>query len=238
MELEIFKLLQKGKSIRQTASLLDVGVKKVRIVKEQGRFYLDLDTRDIVFTSKSIPTEEQIFHYIMNETQADFTSIVKFIDSKHSATVRRWRNKEIKLVGCDECGNIDENILKTKEEFIATYGNVEQTQRKRKRGKRIRGLYLLYQNDELHYIGMSNNVNFRLYQHSYSSHLVELQGEYDVKIIEVENYSDLRLLEEILIRLLKPKLNKEYVDDNEMGELFKQYLDMISSGYSRKLYVK
>ena len=47
------------------------------------------------------------------------------------------------------------------------------------RGKRIRGLYLLYQNDELHYIGMSNNVNFRLYQHSYSSHLVELNGEYD-----------------------------------------------------------
>ena len=52
MELEIFKLLQKGTSIRQIASLLDVGVKKVRIVKEQGRFYLDLDTKDIVFTSK------------------------------------------------------------------------------------------------------------------------------------------------------------------------------------------
>lgn len=238
MELEIFKLLQKGTSIRQIASLLDVGVKKVRIVKEQGRFYLDLDTKDIVFTSKAIPTEEQIFHYIMTETQADFTSIVKFIDNKHSATVRRWRNKEIKLVGCDEQGNIDENIIEAKEEFIRAYGNVEQAPRKRKRGKRIRGLYLLYQNDELKYIGMSNNVNFRLYQHSYGSHLVELQGEYDVKIIEVENYSDLRLLEEILIRLLKPKLNKDYVDDNEMGELFKQYLDMIPNEYSRKLYVK
>ena len=59
-----------------------------------------------------------------------------------------------------------------------------------------------------------------------------------IKIIEVENYSDLRLLEEILIRLLKPKLNKEYVDDNEMGELFKQYLNMIPNEYSRKLYVK
>lgn len=174
----------------------------------------------------------------MTETQADFTSIVKFIDNKHSATVRRWRNKEIKLVGCDEQGNIDENIIEAKEEFIRAYGNVEQAPRKRKRGKRIRGLYLLYQNDELKYIGMSNNVNFRLYQHSYSSHLVELQGEYDVKIIEVENYSDLRLLEEILIRLLKPRLNKEYVDDNEMGELFKQYLDMIPNEYSRKLYVK
>lgn len=182
--------------------------------------------------------EEQIFYYIMAETQADFTSIVKFIEGKHSATVRRWRNKEVKLVRCDEQGNIDESIIKAKEEFIETYGNVEQAPRKRKRGKRIRGLYLLYQNDELHYIGMSNNVNFRLYQHSYSSHLVELNGEYDVKIIEVENYSDLRLLEEILIRLLKPKLNKEYVDDNEMGELFKQYLNMIPNEYSRKLYVK
>ena len=54
-----------------------------------------------------------------------------------------------------------------------------EKQRKRKRGERIRGLYLPYQNDELQYIGMSNNVNFRLYQHSYSSHLVELNGEYD-----------------------------------------------------------
>ena len=54
-----------------------------------------------------------------------------------------------------------------------------EKQRKRKRGERIRGLYLPYQNDELQYIGMSNNVNFRLYQHSYSSHLVELNGEYN-----------------------------------------------------------
>lgn len=52
MELEIFKLLQKGKSIRQIASLLDVSKKRVEMVKSQGRVYLDLDTKDIVFTSK------------------------------------------------------------------------------------------------------------------------------------------------------------------------------------------
>lgn len=211
---------------------------RLKKVKNEGRWYIDLTTKELVFTSKSISTEEQSFHLIYSELKCDLSLLEQFIGNKTRRCLIDWRNKEIKLVGCDEYGNIDENILKAKEEFIETYGDVEQTQRKRKRGKRIRGLYLLYQNDELHYIGMSNNVNFRLYQHSYSSHLVELQGEYDVKVIEVENYSDLILLEEILIRLLKPRLNKEYVDDNEMGELFKQYLDMIPSEYSRKLYVK
>ena len=163
--------------------------------------------------------EGKSIRYLSNKYKCNLSLLEQFIGNKTRRCLVDWRNKEIKLVGCDEQGNIDENIIKAKEEFIRAYGNVEQAPRKRKRGKRIRGLYLLYQNDELHYIGMSNNVNFRLYQHSYSSHLVELNGEYDVKIIEVENYSDLRLLEEILIRLLKPKLNKEYVDDNENGRI-------------------
>lgn len=111
MELEIFKLLQKGKSIRQIASLLGVSKKRVEMVKKQGKHYLNLYTGEIVFTSKSISLEEQQTHYLFwfCETQNDNVFKVqtdKFISKrtenfrlsvfldKHQTTIKRWRKKK------------------------------------------------------------------------------------------------------------------------------------------------
>lgn len=74
LDLLIKKDLDDGITWDTIVKKYKIGKSTIKKVKEQGRFYLDLDTKDIVLTSKAMTTEEQIFHYIMNETQADFTS--------------------------------------------------------------------------------------------------------------------------------------------------------------------
>lgn len=99
------------------------------------------------------------------------------------------------------------------------------------------GLYFLYQDNKLMYIGKSKDINKRLYQHSYSSH-VDLQGEYDVKIIIIGNEKDTELAERVYISMLKPPLNIEFKDELECGGFFSELMNRIPKEYSKKITIK
>lgn len=60
------------------------------------------------------------------------------------------------------------------------------------------GVYFLYLNKELQYIGQSKNINNRLKAHKI---------EYDFVGIIICDYDELRSLEANMIKLFKPKLN-------------------------------
>lgn len=87
------------------------------------------------------------------------------------------------------------------------------------------------------YIGKSKDINKRLYQHSYNSH-VDLQGEYDVKVIEIGNEKDTELAERVYISMLKPPLNIEFKDELECGGFFSELMNRIPKEYSKKITIK
>lgn len=65
------------------------------------------------------------------------------------------------------------------------------------------GCYFLYDGDEIVYIGLSNNIDKRVQQHTRTKHF-DL-----VKYIPVDNYIYANLVESYYIDLLEPKYNKK-----------------------------
>lgn len=103
--------LDLGMSLREVSKKHEVSVKVVRNVKDNGKYYLNLYTGEIVFASKSISLEEQQTHYLFwfCETQNENVFKVqtdKFISKrtenfrlsvfldKHQTTIKRWRKKK------------------------------------------------------------------------------------------------------------------------------------------------
>lgn len=76
-----------------------------------------------------------------------------------------------------------------------------------------------------------------LYQHSCSSH-VDLQGEYDVKIIIIGNEKDTELAERVYISMLKPPLNIEFKDELECRGFFSELMNRIPKEYSKRITIK
>lgn len=226
VELKIKQLLDRGCSIRKIAKEVGVNPKTVQKVKKQGRYYINIDTKEIIFTSKHISEEQQL------------TSLLRELDTLslsqefgvNERTIREWKHKP-PLVHYTNY-EIDKDLL-DKADILR--GKLKPCKRRKRRPK-IMGLYFLYQEDELMYVGRSKNISLRLYQHKHCSHL-NLKGEYKVKIIKVVNEVDLEFMEKIYIQLLKPPLNIESKDNRLMGEVFTHLLELIPNTYFCSFFI-
>lgn len=233
MEEEIWKDLQRGISWKKIADKYRVGISMIQKVKQQGKYYLNLDTGEEEFSAKKIPIERQIYHYLLYRNEIkNYEELEKYLNVTRS-TIFRWRDKP-KL--------IDINMIMNKvNEFLGLQQTITPKERKKRKqnNKRNRvGLYFLYQNHKLMYIGKSKDINKRLYQHSHNSHIEGLEGTYDVKIILIGNEKDTELAERVYISMLKPPLNKEFVDELECGGFFSELMNRIPKGYSRRIEIK
>jgi len=77
----------------------------------------------------------------------------------------------------------------------------------------LNGIYILYNNDEIVYIGKSNNIKNRISQH-------RKDKQFDrVKSIIFKNDGDIDLYEPYLINKYKPRHNKDLVREDSGIEL-------------------
>lgn len=224
IEEEIWKDLRRGMSLRAIAEKYGSTRDKVSLIKKQGKYYINLDTGKEEFSAKKISIERQIYHYLLSKGEIrEHKKLEEYLGVDRS-TLFRWKDKP-KLV--------DMSIIMDRvNEFLEIQSVVVSKERKNKIG-----LYFLYQDNKLMYIGKSKDINKRLYQHSYNSH-VDLQGEYDVKIIEIGNEKDTELAERVYISMLKPPLNIEFKDELECGGFFSELMNRIPKEYSKKIVIK
>lgn len=221
MEEEIWKDLQRGISWNKIAKKYRVAKSTIQRIKQQGKYYLNLDTGEEEFSAKKISIERQIYHYLLYNELIEYQSKLSEFLGVDSRNFSRWKHVP-KLVILDE---------------VKRFLDSQQIIIKPKKKNRI-GLYFLYQNHKLMYIGKSKDINKRLYQHSHNSHIEGLEGTYDVKIILIGNEKDTELAERVYISILKPPLNKEFVDELECGGFFSELMNRIPKGYSRRIEIK
>lgn len=146
-ELEIYNKLTSGASINGLAREYGVDKKKIRSIRENGKYYLNLTTGEIIFTSKAISFDEQLFHQLyvnleINDLKgmlgkpeiilerAVIPRLANFLmglygydyNKKKSieTKLRGWAKKKDKLVGCDENGAINLKIEEIQFEFICS----------------------------------------------------------------------------------------------------------------------
>lgn len=229
LELLIKQDLDDGIGMLSIAKKYGVGTSMVQKVKKQGKYYLNPDTGEEEFSAKKIPIERQIYHYLLYRNEIkNYEKLEKYLNVTRS-TIFRWKDKP-KL--------IDINMIMNKvNEFLGLQQTITPKERKKRKTKKKRnriGLYFLYQNHKLMYIGKSKDINKRLYQHSYNSHIEGLEGTYDVKIILIGNEKDT----ELAISMLKPPLNKEFVDELECGGFFSELMNRIPKDYNRRIEIK
>lgn len=248
-DLEIKKDLDRGMSQRKVAEKYGVSRKVVENIIKQGRYYFDINSGEIVFGSKTISQEEQMFNYLYsyNETANNSvlskniavtnTLLADYLSVNRSQT-NRWSKKPQRLFGCDSKGRPNELFVNCIDDFNNFLEDIGNEPTKKINAESSQGLYFLYQDNILKYIGKSKNIKKRLYQHSYCSHIEGLKGEYDVKTIKVDNEVDLEIMERVYIKLLHPPLNIDFSDDREMGEVFKNLLDLVPAEYSCKIKIK
>lgn len=144
-DLKIKELLDKGKTINFISTYLGVNHKVVEKVKKRGRYYLDLLSGEIVFTSKKISLEEQVFHYLSQDIALKTVYVEKDSFIKNRAVVPRitnfiiaymslgiqnrsslevrfrgyYKKKTLKLVGCNENGEVDSYFFQVLTDFIS-----------------------------------------------------------------------------------------------------------------------
>lgn len=239
-DLQIKQDLDNGLGIISISKKYNIGVSRVQKVKKNGAYYLNLKTQEVIFTSKKISIEQQITHYIVNE-KLNKVNLAKYFNTT-TRTISRWIESKPPLVLCSKEGVIKQEVLDKICQCLDELGNtIFNNKRMRIRivAKDIhQGLYFLYQDNVLQYIGKSKHIQIRLVQHMTNSHIKELDGKYQYKIIRVENEVDLEILERIFIKLLKPKLNIEYSTDKDMGELFRGFISMIPEEYEGEFTIR
>lgn len=239
-DLQIKQDLDNGLGIISISKKYNIGVSRVQKVKKNGAYYLNLKTQEVIFTSKKISIEQQITHYIVNE-KLNKVNLAKYFNTT-TRTISRWIESKPPLVLCSKEGVIKQEVLDKICQCLDELGNtIFNNKRMRIRivAKDIyQGLYFLYKDNVLQYIGKSKHIQIRLVQHMTNSHIKELDDKYQYKIIRVENEVDLEILERIFIKLLKPKLNIEYSTDKDMGELFRGFISMIPEEYEGEFTIR
>lgn len=239
-DLQIKQDLDNGLGIISISKKYNIGVSRVQKVKKNGAYYKNLKTQEVIFTSKKISIEQQITHYIVNE-KLNKVNLAKYFNTT-TRTISRWIESKPPLVLCSKEGVIKQEVLDKICQCLDELGNtIFNNKRMRIRivAKDIyQGLYFLYKDNVLQYIGKSKHIQIRLVQHMTNSHIKELDGKYQYKIIRVENEVDLEILERIFIKLLKPKLNIEYSTDKDMGELFRGFISMIPEEYEGEFTIR
>lgn len=239
-DLQIKQDLDNGLGIISISKKYNIGVSRVQKVKKNGAYYLNLKTQEVIFTSKKISIEQQITHYIVNE-KLNKVNLAKYFNTT-TRTISRWIESTPPLVLCSKEGIIKQEVLdkicQCLDELGSTIFNNKRMSIRIIAKDIHQGLYFLYQDNVLQYIGKSKHIQIRLVQHMTNSHIKELDGKYQYKIIRVENEVDLEILERIFIKLLKPKLNIEYSTDKDMGELFRGFISMIPEEYEGEFTIR
>lgn len=136
-DLQIKELLDQKKTIKEISKLMGVNHKVVEKVKKQGRYYLDIKSGEIIFTSKKISFEEQAFNYICFKYGVENGYLYALSGSKiiqtRSANPRlavyigvdprqtnRWSKKDMRLFEVDEQGEVIESLEDYAVEFELT----------------------------------------------------------------------------------------------------------------------
>ena len=144
-ELEIYNKLTSGASVKGLAKIYGCSRTKIQKIKDNGKYYLNLTTGEIIFTSKAISFDEQLFHQLyvnleINDLKgmlgkpeiileraviprlANFLMGLYGYDYSKKKSIetklRGWANKKDKLVGCDTLGNINQQINDITLDFI------------------------------------------------------------------------------------------------------------------------
>lgn len=136
-DLQIKELLDQKKTIKEISKLMGVNHKVVEKVKKQGRYYLDIKSGEIIFTSKKISFEEQAFNYIcfkygvengylyalsgskIIQTRSTNPRLAVYIGVNSSQT-HRWSKKDMRLFEVDEQGEVIESLEDYAVEFELT----------------------------------------------------------------------------------------------------------------------
>ena len=136
-DLQIKELLDQKKTIKEISKLMGVNHKVVEKVKKQGRYYLDIKSGEIIFTSKKISFEEQAFNYIcfkygvengylyalsgskIIQTRSTNPRLAVYIGVNSSQTHRK-RNQDLGVFEEDEQGEVIESLEDYAVEFELT----------------------------------------------------------------------------------------------------------------------
>lgn len=70
-EIEIKRDIDNGMSIRKVAEKYEVSIKKVRNIKDKGKWYVDMLTGESYFTTKTIPINQQHF-YVLHHKMIEY----------------------------------------------------------------------------------------------------------------------------------------------------------------------
>lgn len=136
-DLQIKELLDQKKTIKEISKLMGVNHKVVEKVKKQGRYYLDIKSGEIIFTSKKISFEEQAFNYICFKYGVENGYLYALSGSKiiqtrsanprlavyigvNSSQTHRWSKKDMRLFEVDEQGEVIESLEDYAVEFELT----------------------------------------------------------------------------------------------------------------------
>jgi excinuclease UvrABC nuclease subunit len=76
--------------------------------------------------------------------------------------------------------------------------------------KPLRGIYFLYDNDELVYIGQSISIQRRVWQHFHGDSRIEQKSFNKYKFIEINEDESLDKIELLFILEYNPKYNKNF----------------------------
>lgn len=142
-DLQIKQDLDNGLGIISISKKYHIGVSRVQRVKKNGAYYKNLTDNTIVFTSKKITLEEQLFHYLTHENIVhniyanksdmvnnraiipritDFIIVYLNLGIKNRDNIerryRRYYKKQDKFVKCNHSGIIDRYFFGVGYEFI------------------------------------------------------------------------------------------------------------------------
>ncbi len=140
-ELLIKQDLDLGLSQRKVAEKYNVSRKVVENIIKQGKYYFDLNSGEIIFTSKKIKENEQLFNYLCYRDEIANGNFFKFNRIKllqdrpinarladylgvNRSQPSRWAKKPQRLFGCDEYGRANELLVNKAVDFI--YNENEQ----------------------------------------------------------------------------------------------------------------
>lgn len=134
-ELLIKEDLDNGMSWVDISKKYNIGKSTIQKIKEQGRYYFEICSGEIVFSSKKVDIKEQQFNYLCYQNQKtngeifehNTNSILKnraintrlsvYIGVNRSQT-SRWSKKSIRLFGCNKSGDEDPELIMCRHDFI------------------------------------------------------------------------------------------------------------------------
>lgn len=136
-ELEIKEKYDKGATVYSLSKEYSMDKKTIKKIIKQGKYYLDIKSGEIIFTSKKISFEEQTFNYICFKYGVENGYLYALSGSKiiqtrsanprlavyigvNSSQTHRWSKKDMRLFEVDEQGEVIESLEDYAVEFELT----------------------------------------------------------------------------------------------------------------------